>query len=270
MVANIKTAKVLWSITALLALVVSIGGLLIKGLYENLFAPDYLPGAIAQDVITVVLSLALLVLIYFTHQEDIKKQIIIIGVIGSQWYLYGIFTIERVYNVFYIFYLAIFALAFWSLIYSLSGFRSVNFQALRIKNGVLRTTAISSIIIAILFNFLWISALVPLMQNHNRIEFLYSIYILDLGFVMPAFIITAIMSLRKMPLGILMTPAMMIVGFFVIFPLGLNELAKPAYGMPVNYGSMLVSFIFSIYMLVLAYLQLRYTELQQLSTPQSV
>jgi hypothetical protein len=106
-------------------------------------------------------------------------------------------------------------------------------------------------------------SLLPLMQEHNRIEYLYSIYILDLGFVMPAFFVTAIMCLRKMPLGILMAPAIMIVGFFVIFPLGLNEVAKPAFGMTINYGSMLVSFIFSIYMLALAYLQLRYIRFQK-------
>ncbi len=263
MVTNLKTAKLLWSLTEVLTLIASLGGLLIKGIYENLFQADFLPGAVAQDLITLILSLFLLVLIYFTKQEDIKKQVIIIGVIGSQWYLYGIFTIERVYNLFYLFYLAIFALAFWSLLYSLSGYRSERFQNLRLKNGLLKTTAISSIMIAVLFNILWIMSLLPLMQEHNRIEYLYSIYILDLGFVMPAFFITAIMSLRKMPLGILMTPAMMIVGFFVIFPLGLNEIAKPAFGMTINYGSMLFSFLFSIYMLALAYLQLRYINFEK-------
>ncbi len=262
MVPNIKTAKLLWSITEILTLVAAAGGLLVKGIYDNLFQADYLPGAVAQDFITVVLSLFLLVLIYFTKQENIKKQVVIIGVIGSQWYLYGILTIERVYNLFYLFYLAIFALAFWSLLYSLSGYRSEKFRNLQIRSGVLKTTAISSMLIAVLFNILWIMSLLPLMQEHHRIEYLYSIYILDLGFIMPAFFVTAIMSLRKMPLGILMVPAMMIVGFFVIFPLGLNEIAKPAFGMTINYGSMLFSFLFSIYMLTLAYLQLRYINLE--------
>jgi hypothetical protein len=263
MAANLKIAKILWGITEVLTLLVSLGGLLIQGIYENLFQADYLPGAVAQDLITVALSVGLLVLIYFTRQDDFKKQIIIIGVIGSQCYLYGIFTIERVYNLFYLGYLAIFALSFWSLVYSLSGFRSEKFQNLRIKSGMRKTTAISSIVIAVLFTILWVMSLLPLMQEHNRIEFLYSIYILDLGFVMPAFFVTAIMALRKQPFGILMAPAMMIVGFFVIFPLGLNEIAKPAYGMAINVGSTLVSFIFSIYMLALAYLQLRYIHLEE-------
>ena len=170
---------------------------------------------------------------------------------------------ERVYNIFYLVYLAIFALSFWTVIYSLVGFRAQKFQNLRLKSGMLNITAISSIVIAVIFIFLWVMSLLPLMQEHNRIEYLYSIYILDLGFVMPAFIITALMSFRRKPLGILMAPAMMIVGFFVIFPLGLNELAKPAFGMAINFGSMMVSFLFSVYMLAIAFFQLRLIHFQK-------
>ena len=260
MIPNLKTAKLLWSITEILTIVAAAGGLLVKGIYDNLFQADYLPGAVAQDLITLLLSVFLLVLIYSTKEKDIKKQILIIGILGSQCYLYAIFTVERVYNLFYLVYLAIFALSFWALIYSLAGFRSQKFQNLRIKTGMLYTTAISSIVIAVIFIFLWIISLIPLIQEHRRIDYLYSIYILDLGFVMPAFLITAIMSLKRKPLGILMAPAMMIVGFFVIFPLGLNELAKPAYGLAMNSGAMLVSFLFSIYMLAIAFFQLRFIQ----------
>ena len=38
--------------------------------------------------------------------------------------------------------------------------------------------------------------------------------------------------------------------FFVIFPLGLGELAKPFYGQIPNANSMIMSFVFSAYMLV--------------------
>lgn len=74
---------------------------------------------------------------------------------------------------------------------------------------------------------------------------------------MPAFFITAVMALRKLPLGILMGPALMILGFFVIFPLGLNELGKPAFGMAVEVGPMVMSFAFASFMLAVAYVHLR-------------
>jgi hypothetical protein len=122
---------------------------------------------------------------------------------------------------------------------------------------MVKVTAISSIIIAVMFTFLWTMALIPLMRHHDRIDFLYSIYILDLCFIMPAFVITAVMSLRKLPFGILMEPAIMIMGFFVIFPLGLNELAKPSAGMVTNVAAMAVSFGFALFMLIVAGLHLK-------------
>jgi hypothetical protein len=37
----------------------------------------------------------------------------------------------------------------------------------------------------------------------------------------------------------------------------LNELAKPSFGMQINYGPMAVSFVFAFFMLALAALQLK-------------
>jgi hypothetical protein len=257
MILNLTLNKIFWSIPAILALLAALAGVLFNGIYLNLFPKDFLPGAFPQDILTIIVSILLLVLIKITRQNDVKRQIVIIGLLGSLFYLYGIFTIERVYNWFYLLYAMIFASSFWAIIYSLSGFRSEGFSTLRINIRMLKITAISSIVIAVIFTFLWTMALIPLMRDHNRIEFLYSIYILDLCFIMPAFFITAVMSLRRLPLGILMGPAIMIMGFFVIFPLGLNELAKPSAGMAISVGPMIVSFGFSIFMLVIAALHIK-------------
>jgi hypothetical protein len=58
-------------------------------------------------------------------------------------------------------------------------------------------------------------------------------------------------------LGFVFSPAIFILGFFVIFPLGLGEIAKPYYGQTANYGSMMMSFVFSVFMLTIAFLQLK-------------
>jgi hypothetical protein len=249
MVRNFKLAKIFWTITTTLTILAALSGVLFKGIYDNLFSADYLPGAFSQDVLTILSAR--------TKENDVKNQVVILGLLGSFFYLYGIFTMERVYTWFYLLYAAVFSASFWTIIYSLAGFKAESFTNLRLNSGMLKTTAFFSILIAIIFTFLWTMALIPIMREHNRIEFLYSIYILDLCFVMPAFVITAILSLRRMPLGILMGPAIMILGFFVIFPLGLNELAKPSAGMAINYGPMAISFIFAFLMLTIATLQLK-------------
>jgi len=263
MVRNLHLAKIFWSIPAACALTAALAGILSKDLYAGVFAPEFLPGAFAQDLLTVVVCICLLILIAGTKEGDMRKQVVILGLIGSLFYLYGILTMERVYNWCYLLYAAVFASAFWSIIYSLGGFQPGKLVSLTIGKGVLRASAISSIVIALSFTALWCLALVPLMRDHIRIEYLYSIYILDLCFVMPAFFMTALMSLRGHPFGVLMMPAIMVLGFFVIFPLGLNELAKPSWGMTINYGAMAFSFAFALYMLVLAVLHLRAIHIQE-------
>lgn len=256
MISNLKLAKALWAVTAALAFSAAPAGVVSRNIYVGLFPEDYLPGAFPQDILTMLVCVLLFVLVAITDRNDVKRQVVVMGLLGSLFYLYGIFTIERVYNSFYLVYAAVFALSFWSIVISLAGFKPGTFTNLIVPDKIIRVSAVSSIFIAAVFTLLWIISLIPLMRDHNRIEYLYSIYILDLCFVMPAFVITALMSLRRMPLGILTAPSIMILGFFVIFPLGLNELAKPSVGQAFNIGPMVVSFAFAFLMLSIAALQL--------------
>ena len=257
MLKNLKTNKILWTITAGLALLAAIIGVIVPHIYDAVFAKEFIPGALPQDILTILICIGLFILISKTRENSVKMQTVILGIIASFFYLYGIFTIERVYNFLYILYAGIFAMSFWSVVYSLMSLKEEVLQKVKLSTTMIRISAISGIAIATLFSFLWITALIPLMRDHNRIEFLYSIYILDLCFVMPALFITSIMSLQKKGIGIVLSPVVLILGFFVIFPLGLNEIAKPFYGQNANYGSMLVSFVFSAYMLLVASLHLQ-------------
>jgi hypothetical protein len=146
MIGNLRLNKIFWTISTLCAFLAAVAGIVFRGIYVNLFPKDFLPGAFPQDVLTIIECLFLFVLIAVTRQNDFKKQIIIVGLLGSLFYLYGIFTIERVYNWFYILYATAFASSFWSIVYSLSGFRSAAFSGLRLNSGMRKTTAVSSIV----------------------------------------------------------------------------------------------------------------------------
>jgi hypothetical protein len=249
MLENFRTNKTLWYVTVFLTFLSAVAGIIYPKIYDGLVAKEFIPGAFPQDILTVIICIVLFYVIYRMKESDIKLQIAVIGIIGSFFYLYGIFTIERVYNSLYLLYAAVFAMSFWSLLYSLMNINHKVIQKVRTSSGFFRITPVFGMIIASIFTLLWISALIPLMQNHNRIEYLYSIYILDLCFIMPAFFITSVLCLRGKVLGIMFLPAVFIVGFFVIFPLGLGEVAKPFYGQIPNYGAMLISFLFSVLML---------------------
>jgi len=248
--------RILTLLVVIPAFLSALGGILIPHIYDGLFPKDFIPGALPQDVLTLLVCIVLLALTFSRYKDDLKANVIVIGLYGSLWYLYGIVTIERVYNWFYLLYATTFATSFWSLIYSIAAieWRSLSCE---LSKPIRKLTGIASISIATLFTVVWISSLIPLMIAHDRIEFLYSIYILDLCFVMPAFFMLGVMTLKGERAGILLTPAMMILGFFVIFPLGLNEVAKGFSHLAVSAGPMVVSFGFSIFMLILAFVQLR-------------
>lgn len=254
---NFATNKMLWCATTLLTLAAAVWGVLDPTIYSGLMPVNLIPGTYAQDILTIVVCISTLALISLTRDKDIKKQAIILGILGSFWYLYGIFSIERIYNLAYYLYLVIFASSFWGIVYSISCFEG---PALNItqENRIVRFSTVGfSLIIAVLFIVLWSAQLQPLIAARNRIEYLYSIYVLDICFVMPAFLITAFLTLKKRGLGILLTPAMYILGVFVIFPLGLGEVAKPYYGMSSDVTSMLLSFVFTALFIIFAVASLK-------------
>jgi hypothetical protein len=245
MIQNLKTNKKLWSLTAALAMFVAIFGLAKPSIYDGIFEKRFIAAQFPQDILTILVALFLFYLIVKTKEQDIKKAIIITGINGALCYLYAIFSIERAYNELYLFYLAIFSLSFFSIIYTCISVNWDSIKKVELSRSAKYISIIFSMIIGVLFTLLWVSALIPLMKTGDRINFLYSIYLLDLCFVMPAFIITAIMILRNKPFGYLMTPAVYILGIFVILPLGLGEIAKPYYDLQTDTGSMLMSFILS-------------------------
>ena len=108
-----------------------------------------------------------------------------------------------------------------------------------------------------MFNIIWLSALVPLLKTGNRIENTFSIFIIDLCFIMPGFVIGAIMMLRHKPIGEVGLPALFVLGVGILSPLALGELIKPGrYSLPADPGQLWLYLILSMSFLVLAILHL--------------
>ena len=83
MVHNLKLAKIFWIITTAFAIFAALGGVLFRGIYVNLFPIDFLLGAFSQDVLTILVCALLFVLIAITQKKDVKKQVVIIGLLST-------------------------------------------------------------------------------------------------------------------------------------------------------------------------------------------
>ncbi|MGM0366100.1 MAG: hypothetical protein ACQEP5_06135 [Actinomycetota bacterium] len=134
-------------------------------------------------------------------EGHIKKQIIILGLSGYLFYAYGIYIIERIYNLFYFSYMAVFALSFFAVVYGAADIRGDVKQKVSLPKPVRSVSIVFLLLQPVVFYPLWASQLLPLMVSGQKIEFLYSVYILDFCFIMPAFIIVAIRSVKSEGLG---------------------------------------------------------------------
>lgn len=230
--------RVIWAVAGLLAVVVASLGIANPAIYDGLVTDPILPGVFTQDLLAVPAGLLLLWLAARTRSEAaLVAPLVAMGTLGYFFYAYGIYTIERVYNWVYPAYMALFALGFWGIVYGAVSLRRRNFDVLRLPNWLRRASVGYLFFNAVVFCALWMANLIPLMREHRKIEMTYSIFILDLCFIMPAFVMVGVMVLRGQTLGRLAIPPLAIAGFAILFPLGLAEALKPVvYGTPMEMG----------------------------------
>ncbi len=256
MAESLNKQKIAWFLLAFLSLTAALIGVINPEIYSSVVAPQALPGTISQDITTLAASIAIIILTLKTRSGDFIKQIIILGLIAYLFYAYGIYVIERMYNVFYFNYMAVFGLSFYTMIYGIANISKESFKKVTLPAGVRNISIGFSFFMPVVFYPLWILQILPLIQTGQKPETFYSIYILDLCFIMPAFIVIAVKTVKKEILGLLLTPALFILGFTLLLPVGIGEFLKPWYSLPIDAAGVLLYLGLSLLFLVLAILHL--------------
>lgn len=255
MLNHINANRTLWAVTAILTLLVSAAGIWEPELYDGLVAPAILPGAYSQDLISAAAAVSLLYLALTRRSNRPKPQIIAFGLLGYLFYAYGIYVIERAYNGFYLVYMAIFTLSFWALVYAGATLRRET-GPVALPRKLRLVSASGALLQPLIFYPLWIAMLLPLMRTGDQIDSLYSIFILDLCFIMPAFLILSVLTFRSHTLGLLFLPAMYVLGFTLIFSLALGEVVKPLFNAAMSPSAFWPAALLSMFFLVLGSLHL--------------
>lgn len=215
-------------------MVASVVGVVCSGIYDPVVSREIMPGVLSQDLMTVAAALTLVILAGTTREEDMRRKIVILGLLGYLFYAYGIYVIEQIYTVLYLTYMALFGLSFYSLVYGLVTIDRDIFPRVSLARRPRLVSTAFLFLVPLIFYPLWISQLLPLIRTGRKIEFLNSVYILDLCFIMPAFVILGVWTARNRGTGLLLTPAMFVLGFTLLFPVGVGELFKPYYDQAVD------------------------------------
>lgn len=250
MVTSLGYHRALWSLIGLLALAAAVIGVGNPRIYSDLIAREIIPGAYSQDIISIVASLGLIILALTGRNEQAKGQILAFGLLGYLFYAYGIYVIERTYNGLYLVYMAIFTLSFWALVAAGCSLRQ-DVHTPILPKSLRILSASGALLQPLIFYPLWIGMLLPLMSTGNQIESLYSIFILDLCFIMPAFMVLSVLTYKAHPLGLLLLPSLYVLGFTLIFSLALGEVVKPLFDANINMQALWLSLSLSMFFAIL-------------------
>lgn len=252
-----ESRRVGWLIAGVLSVVTAGWGLVDTGIYVGLIAPATRPGALSQDVITVMAGVTLCGLALAGTRVGPKAELVGLGLLGYLFYGYGIYVIERVYNVLYLNYLAIFGSAAWLLVLGAVDVVHRTADRASLTRQFSKISAFGALLQPVIFYPLWISMLIPIMVTRDQIDSLYSIFILDLVFIMPAFLLVAVGEFRDRGWAVVLAPVMFVLGAVLIFSLALGELVKPAFDSPITMAGLLPPMLLTALFFALAVLHLK-------------
>jgi len=162
---------------------------------ENIYNEVYLSGTItkrlvvgsvAQDCITLPLSVILLILAIRILKAPSENLIIaLMGMAGYFFYGYGLYVIQGQYTSLYMIYMIIFALSIYTLIFGLTGFNHKWYGEKCFPKGFRTSVAAFILLILIVLGPLWVFLMLSDIATRFPGE-TYGVYILDLCIVFPA------------------------------------------------------------------------------------
>jgi len=195
---------------SLLVLIGSIGGLASSAPYANETA-DWALQARGQDLGNLIVVAVLIVSTIAALRGSATGLFVWMGALMYVMYVYVIYAFALHVGVFYLLYLAILGLTFFTLGRRLVAALDPALPPVRSSQRATRFAGITLITIAVLFGVLWLSELVPALLAGTTPPSVASaglmvnpVHSIDLSIVLPSMIVTGIGALRGRSAGLLL------------------------------------------------------------------
>jgi len=227
----IKTLEILTSLLIIITFIVSLYSILNIDIYQSFTPASLFPGALSQDVVSLVVTILLLIVLLKLRTSSEKIYLVWIALIGYLLYAYGIYAFDRVYTMFFLCYVAIFGLSLFSLIIFFSSIDLDYFIDIRTEHIPKRSIATFLFLLALLFIYTWLNIIIPSMINKIQPAG-NSIFVFDLSFFIPLLILTAMKLFQNKKLGYLLSGILLMKMGFLGFSVLLGALISPYFGQP--------------------------------------
>jgi hypothetical protein len=183
-----------------------------KGLYKNMSA-EVAPQGIAQDYITLILGVPLLLMSLLAAQRgSLKGLFLLAGTLAYFFVTYLFYLVMGMYNAMFLGYVFLAGASFYSFVLTLLCFDPKQLPLSFNPRTTVKTTGSFLIFNSLAIALLWLSIIVPPLLNGSivpeQLEHYTTLIVqgLDLAILLPAGFIVAVLFIRKRPLGYLLCP----------------------------------------------------------------
>ena len=210
--------------------VVSFSGAFIAEIYQHETSSLAAQGA-GQDIFDLFVIVPLILISLFYASRGAGTALFLLG--GTVFYImysFFIYSFGIHFNSLFLFYCFTLGLSFYLFVIIINELMLKDIETWFGGNIPVRSTAAFLIIVAVMFYILWLSDIIPAILSNSAPSSVNSdslmvnpVHVMDLAFILPGLIITAVLLIKKRRLGIILTPILLI--FIIQMSLALIAMA---------------------------------------------
>lgn len=210
-----------------------------SGLYQNDSVSVVAQGK-AGDLATLVMGIPLLLIsLYLANKGSSRGRFMLTGTLGYFLYTYMSYTFLWHYNPFFIVYVILMSLCLYAFILSFMSFKIEKIPAMFNEKLPIRFLAGFQLFVGFGIGMLWLAKIAPSILEGAipvGLEHYTTLVIqgMDLAFIVPTAILSAVLLLKKKPMGYLLTSVIVIKGFTMLTALSAMMINMALKGVEMN------------------------------------
>lgn len=192
---------------AVLLFIATVGGLYLPGLYRDV--PYNAVQAQGQDLVSLMVGLPLLIIsLLYTIRGSERALLVWLGTLMYILYTYLTYAFNSVFNEFFLVYVALVSLSFFTLVNALLLIDAKQLRLHFSEKTPVKTVSIYLLAVALLVFLGWMKQILPALLTGQLPESITlartpsnPVFVLDLALLLPAFCLAAIWLWRRQPWG---------------------------------------------------------------------
>ncbi len=165
--------------------------------------------ALGQDIANILVVIVLIISSYYLNKKSLRAYFVWLGCYLYLLYAFAIYSFAIHFNYLFLVYVAILGLSFYVPLSSMLEIKLKKIFKILNKNKQAQKARQLLITIAVLFSFLWLSEIAPVLFSFEKPEILQDtglltnpVHVLDLAFILPGMIIVSQIIKKRKGLGL--------------------------------------------------------------------